>query len=180
MHAAHSVDVHVSVHVVKRHASGEVRCNVVISVVIGVHVLLLVLLVQFYFTSQFSLLVVLQQFIQLFPVAIISHMFSLYSHGILGVVFITPSVGYSRPPSAVNDPTVTKQMNSGKSCLEEVSQLLVCQVALINQYRVRLHGDFRRNKESTIILASSTKKKNFVPIVGFVELLLLFLSIVAR
>ena len=36
-----------------------VRCNVVISVVIGVHVLLLVPLVQFYLTSQFSLLVVL-------------------------------------------------------------------------------------------------------------------------
>ena len=46
-------------------------------------------------------------------------MFSLYSHGILGVV-LTHAVGYSRPPSAVNDPTVTKQVNSGKSCLEEV------------------------------------------------------------
>ena len=90
-------------------------------------------------------------------------------------------VGYSRPPSAVNDPTVTKQVNSGKSCLEEVSQLLVYQVALINQYWVRLHGDFRRNKESTMFLASFTKTKNsFVSIVGFVELLLLFLSIAAR
>ena len=106
-------------------------------------------------------------------------MFSLYSHGISGVVF-TPPVGYSRPPSAVNDPTVTKQVNLGKSCLEEVSQLLVYQVALINQYWVRLHGDFRRNKESTTILASSTKKKNFVSIVGVFELLLLFLSIAAR
>ena len=122
-------------------------------------------------------ILILYQFIQLFPVAILSHMFSLYSHGILGVVF-TPSVGYSRPPSAVNDPTVTKQMNSRKSCLEELFQLLVCQVALIKQYLVRLHGDFRRNKESTMILASSTKK-NFVPIVGFVELLL-FLSVAAR
>ena len=36
----HSVDVLVGVHVVKRHASGEGRCTVVISVVIGVHVLL--------------------------------------------------------------------------------------------------------------------------------------------
>ena len=44
---AHSVNVLVGVHVVKRHASGEVRCNVVISVVIGVHVLFLVPLVQF-------------------------------------------------------------------------------------------------------------------------------------
>ena len=77
--------------------------------------------------------------------------------------------------------TVTKQVNSGKSCLEEVSQLLVYQVALIDQYWERLHGDFRRNKESTMILASSTKTKNsFVSIVGFVELLLLFLSIAAR
>ena len=39
------------------------------------------------------------------------------------MVFTLP-VGYSRPPSAVNDPTVTKQVNSGKSCLEEVSQSL--------------------------------------------------------
>ena len=100
-------------------------------------------------------------------------MFSLYSHGNLGVVFTTP-VGYSRPPSAVNDPTVTKQVNSRKSCLEEVSQLLIFyQVSLINQYWVRLHGDFLRNKESTMFLASSTKKKNsFVSIVAFVELLL--------
>ena len=106
--------------------------------------------------------------------------FRLYSHGILGVVFTLP-VGYSRPPSAVNDPTVTKQVNSGTSCLEEVSQFLVYQVALINQYWVRLHGVSRRNKESTMFLASSTKTKNsFVSIVGFVELLLLFLSIAAR
>ena len=126
------------------------------------------------------LVVILYQFIQLFTRSHFSHMFSLYSHGILGVVF-TPPVGYSRPPSAVNDPTVTKQVNSGKSCLEEVSQLLLYQVALINQYWVRLHGDFRRNKESTMILASSTKTKNsFVSIAGFVELLLLLLSIAAR
>ena len=72
-------------------------------------------------------------------------------------------------------------MNSRKSCLEEVSQLLVYQVALINQYWIRLHGDFHRNKESTMIFASSTKTKNsFVSIVGFVELLLLFLSNAAR
>ena len=94
----------------------------------------------------------------------------------------TPPVVYSRPPSAVNDPTVTKQMNSGKSCLEEVSQLLVYQVALINQYLFHLHGDFYRIKESTKNLANSTmkKKKNSVPIVGFVELLLLSLSIAAK
>ena len=94
------------------------------------------------------LVLILYQFIQLFTRSHFSRMFSLYSHGILGVVFTLP-VGYSKPLSAVNDPTVTKQVNSGKSCLEEVSQLLVYQVALINQYWVRLHGDFRRNKEST-------------------------------
>ena len=127
------------------------------------------------------LVVTLYQFIPLFSRSHFSHMFSLYSHGILGVVFTHP-VGYSRPPSAVNDPTATKQMNSGKSCLEEVSQLLFYQVALIKQYWVRLHDDFRRNKGSTMILASSTKmkKNSFVSIVGFVELLLLFLLIAAR
>ena len=72
-------------------------------------------------------------------------------------------------------------MNSRKSCLEELFQLLVSQVALFNQYLAHLHGDFHENKESTKNLANSTmKKKNFVPIVGFVELLLLFLSITSR
>ena len=37
---AHSVNVLVGVHVVKRHANSEVRSDVVISVIIGVHVLL--------------------------------------------------------------------------------------------------------------------------------------------
>ena len=83
----------------------------------------------FYIVVLILLVVILYQFIQLFTRSHFSHMFSLYSHGILGVVF-TPPVGYSRPPSAVNDPTVTKQVNSGKSCLEEVSQVLVYQVAL--------------------------------------------------
>ena len=76
----------------------------------------------------------------------------------------THTLGYSRPPSAVNDPTVTKQVKSGK-CLEEVSQLLVDQVALINKHWVRLHFDFQMKKESTMILANSAKKQNFVPIV---------------
>ena len=64
-------------------------------------------------------------------------------------------------------------MNSRKSCPEEVSQLLVYQVSLINQYLVYLHGDFHRNKESTKNLANSTmrKKKNSVPIVDLSELL---------
>ena len=66
----------------------------------------------------------------------------------------TPSVTVG-PVSAVNDLTVTEQVNSGKSCLEEVSQLLIYQVAL-------------------------KTKNSFVSIVGFVELLLLFLSIAAK
>ena len=70
---------------------------------------------------------------------------------------------------------------SCQSCLEEVSQLLIYQVSLINLYWVRLHGDFRRNKESTMFLASSTKTKNsFVSVFGFFELFLLFLSTAAR
>ena len=55
----HSVEVLVSVHVVKCHAIVDVQCHAVIRVVIGVHVLLWVPLVQFFLTSQFSLLVVL-------------------------------------------------------------------------------------------------------------------------
>ena len=57
---AHSVNVLVGVLNVKGHASGEVQCSVVISVVIDICLIeLSVPLVQFYFTSQFSLLVVL-------------------------------------------------------------------------------------------------------------------------
>ena len=61
--------------------------------------------------------------------------------------------------------------------------MLEKQVALFNQYLVHLHGDFHENKESTKNLANSImkkKKKNSVPIVGFVELLLLCLSIAAK
>ena len=99
--------------------------------------------------------------VRLFPVIVHSIcipnscIFLIAKTGLLRCCLYTP-VGYSRPPSAVNDLPVTKQVNSGKSCLEEVSQLLIYQVALINQYWVRLHGDFRRKKESTMILASST------------------------
>ena len=113
----------------------------------------------------------------IFPVAIF-HMFSLNSHGSLGVVF-TPPVAYSRPPSAVNDPTVTKQMNSGKSCLAEVSQLLIRLPWSISTGYVSMVTSVGM-RSPTMILASTTKmKKNrFVSIVGFVELLLL--SIAAR
>ena len=85
-----SVDVLVGVHVVKRHAIVDVQCVLVIRVVIGVHVHLYNLL--FHFRFQFSLL---YNSSNSFPRSHFSHMFSLYSHGILGVVF-TPTVGYSR------------------------------------------------------------------------------------
>ena len=76
-----------------RHAIVEVHC---VNVVIGVHIVVLCVL-----------LVVARR--SNFPCC--DTVISLYSHGILGVVF-TPPVGYSRQPSAVNDPTVIKQVNS--------------------------------------------------------------------
>ena len=112
---ARSVELFVNVHVVKRHAIVDVQCVLVIRVVVGDHtVVLSVPLVVVHFVVLILLVVILYQFIPLFTRSHFSHMFSLYSHGILGVVF-TPPVSYSRPPSAVNDPTVTKQVNSGKS-----------------------------------------------------------------
>ena len=56
-----------------------------ISVVIGICLIVLsVSLVVVHFVVR---ILILYQFIQLFPVAILSHIFSLYSRGILGVVF---------------------------------------------------------------------------------------------
>ena len=58
-----------------------------------------------------------------------------------------------------------------------MSQSLLYKVSLINRCWVRLRGDSRK-KNSTKILASSTKTKNsFVSIVGFVELLLVLLTV---
>ena len=106
-------------------------------------------------------------------------MFSLSSHGILGVVF-TPSVGYSRPPSAVNDPTVIKQVISENHASNKCLNHFFYQVSLINRCWVRLRGESRK-KNATMILASSTKTKNsFVSIFGCVELHLLCLFTVAR
>ena len=110
----------------------------------------------------------LYQFIQLFPGSIIFIYFSMYSHGILDVVFTHP-VGYSRLPSAVNDPAVTKSLNSRESCLEEMFQIPVSQVALFYMYLVYPHGVFHRTKESTKNLSNSTMKKNSVPVVDFCE-----------
>ena len=98
---------------------------------------------------------------------------SLYSHGILGVVFTLP-VGYSRPPSAVNDPTVMKQVNSENHTSNKWPTLFY-QVSLINRCWVRLRGDAHK-KNATMILASSTKTKNsFATIFDCVELHLLCL-----
>ena len=109
---ARSVELFVDVHVVKRHAIVDVLCRPVVNVVIGVHIVVLfVPHVVVHFVVLILLVAILYQFIPLFSRSYFSHMFSLYSHGILGVVF-TPPVGYSRPP-VVNDPTVTKQLNSG-------------------------------------------------------------------
>ena len=100
------------VHVVKRHAIVDVLCRPVVNVVIGVHIVVLfVPHVVVHFVVLILLVVTLYQFIPLFSRSHFSQMFSLHSHGIFGVVFTHP-VGYSRPPSGVNDPTVTKQMNS--------------------------------------------------------------------
>ena len=109
------------VHVVKRHAIVDVLCGPVVNVVIGVHVFVLSVPLVVVRVVPIFLAVNCSSSSHSFIVAHFPHMFSLYSHGILGVVFTHP-VGYSRPPSAVNDPTVTKQVNSRKSCLEEVSQ----------------------------------------------------------
>ena len=102
---ARSVELFVNVHVVKRHAIVDVLCRPVVNVVIGVHIVVLFvpLVVVVHSVVLILLVVILYQFIPLFSRSHFSHMFSLYSHGILGVVF-KPGVGYSRPPSAVNDP----------------------------------------------------------------------------
>ena len=123
-----SMDVLVSVLDVQCYASGE-KCGVassspssLASVSLSFRSTCTILL--FHIVVLILLVVILYQFIPLFARSHFSHMFSLCSHGILGVVF-THSVGYSRPPSAVNDLTVTKQVNSRKSCLEELFHSLV-------------------------------------------------------
>ena len=131
----------------------------------------------FHFMSRFSLLY--NSFNSIFSRSHFSHMFSLYFHGILGVVF-THSVGYSRPPSAVNDPTVIKQLNSENHPSNKCPNHFFYQISLINRCWVRLRGDSRK-KNATMILASSTKTKNsFASIFGCVELHLLCLLTVAK
>ena len=73
----------------------------------------------------------------------------------------------------MNDPTVIKQLNSENHASNKCPNHFFYQVSLINRYWVRLRGDSRK-KDTTMILASSTRTKNsFVSIVGFIELLLL-------
>ena len=67
-----------------RYASGEVRCDIVVSVVISICVIELSVPV-FQIAVLILLVVILYQFIPLFSRGHFSHMFSLYSHGILGV-----------------------------------------------------------------------------------------------
>ena len=85
---ARSVELFVDMHVVKRHAIVDVLSRLVVNVVIGVHIVVLfVSLVVVHFVVLILLVVILYQFIPLFSRSHFSHMFSLYSHGILGVVF---------------------------------------------------------------------------------------------
>ena len=93
-----------SVHVVMRHAIVEVQC---VNVVIGVHIVVLFVLPVVVRVVPINFLVVMLQFISLVSRRHFSRMFCCIG----GIVF-TPPVGYSRPPSAVNDSTVLKQMNS--------------------------------------------------------------------
>ena len=63
---AHSVDVLVGVHVVKRHEIVDVQCVLVVNVVINVHIVVLsVPLVVVHFVVPIFLVVILCQFIQL-------------------------------------------------------------------------------------------------------------------
>ena len=82
------------------------------------------------------------------------HTFAPRKRVIWGVVF-PPPVGYSRLPSALNDPSVTKvswiqeslvQKNLSKYCNQQVTPFI--------QYLVHLHRDFRKDKESTMNLVN--------------------------
>ena len=85
---ARSVELFVNVHVVKRHAIVDVLCRPVVNVVFGVHIVVLfVPLVVVHFVVLILLVVTLYQFIPLFSRSHFSLPCSLYSHGILGVVF---------------------------------------------------------------------------------------------
>ena len=76
-----------------RHAIVDVLCGPVVNVVIGVHVFVLSVPLVVVRVVPIFLAVILYQFIPLFHRSHFSHMFSLYSHGILGVVFTVQRPG---------------------------------------------------------------------------------------
>ena len=84
---AFSVELFVDVHVVKRHSIVDALCRPVVNVVIGVHVFVLSVPLVVVHVVPIFLAVILYQFIPTLFRSHFSHMFSLYSHGILGVVF---------------------------------------------------------------------------------------------
>ena len=90
---ARSVELFVDVHVVIRHAIVDVLCVLVIRVVTGVHICCAfgsTCCCQLCRPNSHTVVVHLTLFRRHF-----SHMFSLYSHGILGVVFTeNPSSGW--------------------------------------------------------------------------------------
>ena len=86
------MELFVDVHVVKRHAIVDVLCGPVVNVVIGVHVFVLSVPLVVVRVVPIFLAVILYQFIPLFHRSHFSHMFSLYSHGMLGVVFYKKTV----------------------------------------------------------------------------------------
>ena len=90
---ARSVEQFVDVHVVKRHAIVDVLFCPVVNVVIGVHVFVLSVPLVVVRVVPIFLAVILYQFIPLFHPSHFSHMFSLFSHGILGVVFTVQGPG---------------------------------------------------------------------------------------
>ena len=75
---ARSIELFVGVHVVKRHAIVDVPCRPIVNVVIGVHIVVLSVPVVVHVVPIF-LVVILYQFIQFFSVAILSHIFTVFS-----------------------------------------------------------------------------------------------------
>ena len=79
----------------------------------------------------------------------------------------TPAVGYSGPPSAVIDESVTKSIEFVKVLSRRIFPNTAINSRPFIQYLVHLHRDFGKDKGSTMNLPNSTmkKKKNPVPIV---------------
>ena len=133
--ARRSLDVVASVRIVRSHAIMDdvidvhiVECHASMDVVIGIRVVLchpLVLILVFSLRVQILILLSCCNNSSYFLPVVILQTFCTEEIRHFRCGTYTP-VGYNRPPSAVNDPTVTKQVNSGKSCLEEVSVPITC------------------------------------------------------